>query len=77
MAGIIAHAYLDDLSEIKGKASLQRGRFRCLQDIGRALDARSKALLAQRLVAVRTPVAQRPPRGSVRALISAHGFYRG
>jgi hypothetical protein len=28
-------------------------------------------------VAVGTPVAQRPPRGSVRALISAHGSYRG
>ena len=28
-------------------------------------------------VAVGTPVAQRPPRGTVRALISAHGSYRG
>ena len=28
-------------------------------------------------VAVGTPVSQRPPRGSVRALISAHGSYRG
>src|SRR6516225_8644209 len=40
------------------------------------IGVRSRREAGQRGVAVGTPVAQRPPRGSVLALISAHGSYR-